>query len=467
VRAVNLIPVEERRGGSGSGSGPPTVWLLVGLGVLVVAFAGFVLASNQVSERQAKLAQVSTQADSAQSSVAQLKPYVDFASMEQNRTQTVRQLAATRFDWHQSLHDLARVMSKDVWLTSVTGTVAPNVALDGGSGAGGGGGDSSGLRAALPNPALSISGCATSNDEVVSFVSRLRVMNGVIRVSLSDPRSPTPRRPPAARPPAPRLRAARLRARAQAAAPRVAGTAPTAPTSSPSSTSSSSTSRSPGPFPRARRAGPPRRRARPPAPRRRRARRPRLPRVARALPRRVGPPRAPPPPPVPERRSDRPRSHRGHGHRGRRPGGRLLVPAARAQATGGGRPRWQADHRDPAPADGAGRHRLRPRRPRRLRRELRLGGPPRRGRPDRRQRSLARLSGGCRRAGGPRRLPCGEAEPERRGGLDGSGADRAGRLERDGQDLGTGHAERHGDPASGRERRGTAAPAATATPPVP
>ncbi len=186
MRAVNLIPVEERRGGSGSGSGPPTVWLLVGLGVLVVAFAGFVLASNQVSERQAKLAQVSTQADSAQSSVAQLKPYVDFASMEQNRTQTVRQLAATRFDWHQSLHDLARVMSKDVWLTSVTGTVAPNVALDGGSGAGGGGGDSSGLRAALPNPALSISGCATSNDEVVSFVSRLRVMNGVIRVSLSD-----------------------------------------------------------------------------------------------------------------------------------------------------------------------------------------------------------------------------------------------------------------------------------------
>ncbi len=188
MRAVNLIPVEERRGGAGGGSGPPTVWLLVGLGVLVAALAGFVLASNQVSARQAKLVQISTQADSAQASVAQLTPYVSFASMEQNRTQTVRQLAATRFDWHQSLHDLARVMSKDVWLTSVTGTVAPNVTLDGGgSGASaGGGGGSSGLRSALPNPALSIAGCATSNDQVVSFVSRLRVMNGVIRVSLSD-----------------------------------------------------------------------------------------------------------------------------------------------------------------------------------------------------------------------------------------------------------------------------------------
>lgn len=188
MRAVNLIPVEERRGGAGGGSAPPTVWLLVGLGALVVALAGFVLASNQVSDRQAKLTQISTQADRAQASVAQLTPYVSFASMEQNRTQTVRQLAATRFDWHQSLHDLARVMSKDVWLTSVTGTVAPNVTLDGGgSGASaGGGGESSGLRAALPNPALSIAGCATSNDQVVSFVSRLRVMNGVIRVSLSD-----------------------------------------------------------------------------------------------------------------------------------------------------------------------------------------------------------------------------------------------------------------------------------------
>ncbi len=189
MRAVNLIPVEERRGGSGSGSGPPTVWLLVVLGVLVVALAGYVLASNQVSERQAKLAQISAQADGAQASVARLKPYVDFASLEQNRTQTVRQLAASRFDWHQSLHDLARVMSKDVWLTSVTGSVSPNVALDGGGGSGGGGGgggSGAGLRSALPNPALSISGCATSNDQVVSFVSRLRVMNGVIRVALSD-----------------------------------------------------------------------------------------------------------------------------------------------------------------------------------------------------------------------------------------------------------------------------------------
>jgi len=83
MRAVNLIPVEERRGGAGGGSGPPTVWLLVGLGILVVALAGFVLASNQVSARQAKLAQISTQADSAQASVAQLTPYVSFAALAQ------------------------------------------------------------------------------------------------------------------------------------------------------------------------------------------------------------------------------------------------------------------------------------------------------------------------------------------------------------------------------------------------
>lgn len=181
MKAVNLIPVEERRGAGSASSSAPTYGLLIGLTLLLVGLTAWIVVSNQVTDRRTKLAQTQSQAQAAEAAVARLKPYVDFASMEQSRMQTVNQLAGSRFDWYQSLHDLARVIDKNVWLSSVTGTVAPGVTLEGGASD-----TTGGLRAALPNPALSITGCATSTDEVVHFVSRLRVMNGVTRVSLGD-----------------------------------------------------------------------------------------------------------------------------------------------------------------------------------------------------------------------------------------------------------------------------------------
>ncbi len=106
--AVNLIPVEERRAGAGgSSSSAPTYGLLAGLALLLVALTVWVLVSNQVSDRKTQLARVQQQAAGAEAAVAKLKPYVDFSGMAQKRTQTVRQLATSRFDWHQSLHDLA------------------------------------------------------------------------------------------------------------------------------------------------------------------------------------------------------------------------------------------------------------------------------------------------------------------------------------------------------------------------
>jgi hypothetical protein len=38
----------------------------------------------------------------------------------------------------------------------------------------------------MPNPAIQLSGCATSNDEVARFISRLRAVSGVVRVTLTD-----------------------------------------------------------------------------------------------------------------------------------------------------------------------------------------------------------------------------------------------------------------------------------------
>jgi Tfp pilus assembly protein PilN len=179
VKAVNLIPLEERRGAAG-GSGTPTYGVLGLLGLLVVAVTAWVVLSNQIGERKADLAREQNKAAAAQTRVESLKPYVAFADLSQKRVQTVTQLAQTRFDWKGTMHDLARVVGGNVWITDFTGTVAPGVEV----GSTGGGGDTGQVRSALSDPAVELKGCATSNDEVARFVSRLRAMKGVTRVTI-------------------------------------------------------------------------------------------------------------------------------------------------------------------------------------------------------------------------------------------------------------------------------------------
>ncbi len=179
MKAVNLIPVEERRGGA-SAARTPTYGVLGVLGLLLVAVTASVVLSNQIGERKADLAREQGRAAAAQTRVESLKPYVAFSELSQKRVQTVTQLAQTRFDWEGTMHDLARVVGGNVWITNFTGTVAPGVDI----GSAGSGGDTAAVRSSLSDPAVELSGCATSNGEVARFVSRLRAMNSVTRVTI-------------------------------------------------------------------------------------------------------------------------------------------------------------------------------------------------------------------------------------------------------------------------------------------
>lgn len=185
MRAVNLIPADQRRGGGGGT--PWASYSVIGaLAVALVAVTTLVLTSNQIASRKGKLERLDAQATAAQAQAQRLQPYVTFAQLASQRANTVAQLAGQRFDWSTVLADLDRVVGSDVWLTGLTGTAAP--------GAGGslssGSGSASSLRTSLPNPAVELQGCATSHDAVVAFVSRLRASRGVIRVSLADDEKP-------------------------------------------------------------------------------------------------------------------------------------------------------------------------------------------------------------------------------------------------------------------------------------
>ena len=184
MRAVNLIPPEERRGlGGGAGRSGGAVYAVLGvLGVMVIAAAAYVLAGNQITERQADIARVKGEKQVAQQEAAALRPYREFAQLRQTRIQTVQSLASSRFDWDRVLRQLSRVLPTNVWLTALTGTVAPGVTFGAGGAAGG---TTNQIRSQLPVPAIELVGCTTSQAEVSRVMTRLRLMDEVTRVSLA------------------------------------------------------------------------------------------------------------------------------------------------------------------------------------------------------------------------------------------------------------------------------------------
>jgi Tfp pilus assembly protein PilN len=177
VRAVNLIPREQRRGSGGAY--PVRSYAVIGaLAVLVALVSLVAVAGHRVSDRKAELARVTAQADRAEARAGELAPYARFAEMSQNRAETVTSLAQSRFDWAHVMHEVGRVIPIDAWLTSLTGTVSPGVALEGS------GSQTGSLRSALGVPALEIVGCTTSQSNVARMMSRMRLIDGVTRVAL-------------------------------------------------------------------------------------------------------------------------------------------------------------------------------------------------------------------------------------------------------------------------------------------
>lgn len=189
MRAVNLIPVEQQRGG-GAGSagrtGGAVYVLLGGLAVIVVALAAWVLTNNAITDHKAELAKVNRQANVATAQAAALRPFRDFAQLRVARVLTVQSLARSRFDWQRAFTDLARVIPSDVWLTSMVATVKPGVSFGGSGGGSPDSGDTGSLRGALPVPAIELVGCTPDQAEVARVLTRLRLITGVQRVSLAS-----------------------------------------------------------------------------------------------------------------------------------------------------------------------------------------------------------------------------------------------------------------------------------------
>lgn len=175
MRPVNLIPPEERHGGTPVRTGPIAYLLVGALAIALGAVTMVVLANNKIGDRQAKIAQLNQQQAAASSQAGQLQPFIQFSDSERQRTDTIRALANSRFDWERVMRELSLVLPKDVSLTDLTAT-APSAASA----------DASSTATGPSAPSLELTGCAQGHDGVAGFLSALRDIDGVTSVDLQS-----------------------------------------------------------------------------------------------------------------------------------------------------------------------------------------------------------------------------------------------------------------------------------------
>jgi Tfp pilus assembly protein PilN len=190
MKAVNLIPGEQRQGGGSltgrSGGGALVLLgLLAGLAALVAMYGS---AHHRISSQAGEVASFTAQANAIQARTGRLMPYTSFVSMADQRTQTVSQLVQARFDWSHALHELGRVLPAGTALGSLHGTVgaagqssAPSAAAPAAAG-------SSPASSTPPGstPVFTLTGCATSQSVVAQTLQRLRLMDGASEVQLQS-----------------------------------------------------------------------------------------------------------------------------------------------------------------------------------------------------------------------------------------------------------------------------------------
>jgi Tfp pilus assembly protein PilN len=180
MKAVNLIPAEERRGAGGAAgrSGGGAYILLGALALLVIMFAAYATTKRSVNEQQAQLTTLERDAAAGEARAAALAPYTAFAALRTARVATVQSIADSRFDWAHAMHELGRTLPRDITLTALTGSVSVNSAGNGGGGVA--------LRAAYDVPAIELTGCAPGQGSIPPMLAALRQVDGVRRVALQQ-----------------------------------------------------------------------------------------------------------------------------------------------------------------------------------------------------------------------------------------------------------------------------------------
>jgi Tfp pilus assembly protein PilN len=175
VKAVNLLPDQPKRRAPRSAK-PVRAYAVLGvLGALLVMAVVYTLTTNQVKSRTADAAEARASAEQLEARAQTLGSFSSFASIKEARLNSVRQLAAVRFDWERFLRELALVLPEGSWLQSAdaSATGVP-------------GSETSGTETQLLGPSAILTGCTPRQSDTARLMVRLRGLHRVTDVELGE-----------------------------------------------------------------------------------------------------------------------------------------------------------------------------------------------------------------------------------------------------------------------------------------
>ena len=168
MKAVNLIPSDERRRGGSVGAGRSQGVAYVVLGALA-GIALLVAARRRRSPPRVEpplAARDDRRGNAARAGIClALTPYTSFIALRETRMKAVAEVVDSRFDWAHAFHELGRVLPRDASITSLDGTV-------GAAGSTSGSSSSSSTLAPQPVPRRLPAACRRSRSAAARAASR-------------------------------------------------------------------------------------------------------------------------------------------------------------------------------------------------------------------------------------------------------------------------------------------------------
>ncbi len=174
MRAVNLIPSDQRRGAGGlAGRSGGVVHVLTGgLAVLVALGVVYALAVHSVAARKSELASLTRQVAVVSAEGQALQQYVQVALVSAEKVHEVAALAEQRFNWPTAMQQLALALPGDVTFTSFNATAAGGAATSTAASA-------SAAAPASAGSSFTLIGCASSQSEISGVLTNLFHVPGV------------------------------------------------------------------------------------------------------------------------------------------------------------------------------------------------------------------------------------------------------------------------------------------------
>ena len=193
MKPVNLLPQEARRT-QATGERSGSAYVIVGvLGALLLMVVGYVVVSNQVTTKTNRATAAEAKATALEAQASQKNAFTDFATIKDQRLQSVSSIASTRFDWERFMRELAHIMPARSWIQTADASTTGDT-----SSSGAGAAPSASTTPAAPtdttgatavaavSPTANLVGCVPGQQDTAALMVRLGQLYRVTDVKLQE-----------------------------------------------------------------------------------------------------------------------------------------------------------------------------------------------------------------------------------------------------------------------------------------